>query len=296
MKRISRQRPTSSAGFIYSTLALLAAMLAPAPAVAAHELRIVSVGGSITETIFALGLGDSVVGADTSSVYPEATLRLPKVGYARRLSAEGVLSLRPTRVIVSSDAGPPEALQQIRDAGIDVAVVPDEPTVAGAKAKISALGSLLKRESEGRALVERLEYDLRAAPKSVGDSSPRVLFVYARGAASMSVSGTDTAANAMIELAGAQNAITGYSGFKPLTPEAAIAAQPDVLLVLSRGLESLGGADDLFAIPGISETPAGRFRRVVAMDDLYLLGFGPRLGQAVGELGRELHTVSATTP
>lgn len=295
MKRAPLRRPVSAA-FKYPLPAVLVAAVLYVQAATANELRIVSVGGSVTETIFALGLGDAVVGVDTSSVYPEAALRLPKVGYARRLSAEGVLSLRPTRVIVSSDAGPPEALQQIRDAGIDLAVVPDEPTVAGAKAKISALGSLLNREAEGRALVERMEDDLRAVPTSAGDSSPRVLFVYARGAGSMSVSGTDTAAHAMIDLAGAQNAITGYSGFKPLTPEAAIAAQPDVLLVLSRGLESLGGADDLFAIPGISETPAGRSRRVVAMDDLYLLGFGPRLGQAVGELGRELRSVSANTP
>ena len=250
--------------------------------------RIVSIGGPVTEIVYALGAGAEVVGVDTSSTYPEAATQLPQVGYQRRLSAEGVLSLQPDVVLATSDAGPPVALEHLR-AAVEVVEIPAVYTVAGAEAKIRLIAETLGRKDQGEQLVETLRRDLAAAAMRQTRSQPRVLFLYARGLGTLYVSGTGTAADAMIRLAGGVNAVTEYEDFKPFTPEAVVAAAPDVLLMLARGLDSLGGVEGLLKLPGIALTEAARQRRIVAMDDLYLSSFGPRLGAAVKDLTIQLH-------
>lgn len=252
--------------------------------------RIVSVGGPVTEIVYALGAGADVVGVDTSSTYPEAATHLPQVGYQRRLSAEGVLSLQPDVVLATSDAGPPVALEHLK-AAVEVVEIPAVYTVAGAEAKIRLIAQTLGREDQGEQLVDTLRRDLAAAEAAVRqtDSQPRVLFLYARGLGTLYVSGTGTAADAMIRLAGGVNPVTEYADFKPFTPEAVVAAAPDVLLMLARGLDSLGGVEGLLKLPGIALTKAARQRRIVAMDDLYLSSFGPRLGAAAKDLAIHLH-------
>ncbi len=252
--------------------------------------RIVSIGGSVTEIVYALGAGADVVGVDTSSTYPEAATQLPQVGYQRRFSAEGVLSLQPDVVLVSSEAGPPVALTHLRSA-VEVVEVPLAYTIAGAEAKIHMIAQTLGRQDQGKGLVNGLRRDLAVAQAALGRvrSQPRVLFLYARGLGTLYVSGSGTAADAMIRLAGGVNAVTEYEGFKPFTPEAVLAAAPDVLLMLARGIDSLGGVEGLLKLPGIALTEAARQRRIVAMDDLYLSGFGPRLGAAIKDLAFHLH-------
>lgn len=269
---------------------LLAMLLLPTSPAAAE--RLVTVGGTVTEIAFALGAGGEVVGVDTSSVYPPAATTLPQVGYQRTLAAEGVLSLRPSRVLLTRDAGPPAAIAQIRAAGVEVVDVPHEPSLDGARAAIRAVAAELGREAKGEELVAALDAEAAGASAAlarVKKNKPRVLFVYARGGGVALVSGTGTAADAMIGLAGASNAVTEFDGFRPLTAEGAVAAKPEVVLVPTRGLESLGGTAALLATPGLALTPAAAQQRVVAMDDLYLLGFGPRAGQAIAELARALH-------
>ncbi|NBC87729.1 MAG: ABC transporter substrate-binding protein [Bacteroidetes bacterium] len=254
-------------------------------------MRIVSLGGSVTEIVYALGAGDEVVGVDASSLYPEAARELPDVGYFRRVPAEGVLSLEPTVVLASAETGPPETLDQLRSAGVDVHVIPEESSVDGAREKIRAIASVLDRREAADRLIREMEEDLEEARRlrSSTDQEPRVLFVYARGAGTMQVAGRGTSAEAMIELAGARNAITGFDGFKPMSAESVAAAEPDVILMLDRGLESIGGVDGLLQQPGIALTPAGENRRIVAMDDLLMLSFGPRLGEAVKTLTQKLY-------
>jgi iron complex transport system substrate-binding protein len=255
--------------------------------------RIVSVGGAVTETVFALGAGDRIVAVDTSSVFPvDATARQPRVGYQRQLSAEGVLAQHPTLVLASQDAGPAAALQQLRDAGVRVVLIDDGGfTPDSARAKIAAIAAAIGKEAEGRALATRLADETAGAVALAAraTSRPRVLFVYARGAGAAHVAGRATAADAMIRLAGGENAITGFDGFKPLTAEAVAQAAPDVILVPARGLASLGGVDGLLAQPGMAFTPAAPTRRVIAIDDVLLLGFGPRLGQGLRDLALGLH-------
>jgi iron complex transport system substrate-binding protein len=256
-----------------------------------NAMRIVSLGGSVTEIVYALGSGDAVVGVDASSLYPEAARELPDVGYFRRIPAEGVLSLEPTVVLASAETGPPETLDQLRSAGVEVYVIPEESSVDGAREKIRSIASVLDRREAADRLIRNMEADLDEARRlrSSSDREPRVLFVYARGAGTMQVAGRGTSAEAMIELAGAENAVTEFEGFKPMSAESVAAAEPDVILMLDRGLDSIGGIDGLLDEPGVALTPAGENRRIVAMDDLLMLSFGPRLGEAVRTLTRKLH-------
>ncbi len=246
--------------------------------------RVVAAGGGVTEILFALGAADRVVGVDTSSIYPEAALRLPKVGYQRRLSAEGVLALAPTLVVATTEAGPPAALTQIAGAGVPVLQVTAEHTIDGARQRIATLAQALGLEPAGEFMVERLDEELVSANDALSTDAPKVMFIYARGQGTVNVAGRNTAADEMIRLAGARNAITAYEGYKPLTSEAAVAAAPDVILLPTRGIQSLGGTAAVLELPGLVLTPAGRAHRVVKMDDLLLLGFGPRTGQAVADL------------
>jgi iron complex transport system substrate-binding protein len=256
--------------------------------------RVIALGGSVTEIIYTLGASDNLVAVDTSSVYPsELVDTLPKVGYVRSLGAEGVLSLDPTLIITTPDAGPPEVVQQLRDTGVAIFIVPDEDSVAGAKAKIRTIADIFERHARAEDLIRQIELDMLEAQLIIDSvaaaAKPSVMFVYARGAGALSVSGTGTSAHAMIELARGVNAVTEYEGYRPLTAEAAVTAAPEVLLFLSRGLESVGGVAGLAELPGLALTPAYEDARVIAMDDLYLLGFGPRVGQAVLELTRALY-------
>jgi len=251
--------------------------------------RIVSLTGDITEIIFALGMGDFVVGVDSSATYPaEKTKALPNIGYQRRLSAEGILSLNPTLVIGDEAAGPPEALAQIRSAGVPVALVADPPTLEAPMQKILFVARALGIPERGYELAGQVEAEIARARAEAGTlaRSPRVLFLYLRGTDVQQVAGANTAIDAMITAAGGTNAATeaGIVNYAPLSAEMVIAAQPDIILVLSKGLESVGGVDGLLQIPGLADTPAGQQRRVIDFDDLYLLGMGPRTGQALAEL------------
>lgn len=253
--------------------------------------RLVSIGGPVTEIVYALGADKDLVGVDTSSIYPAAATKLPQVGYQRSLSAEGVLGLHPTLILASAEAGPPPVVDQLKQSGVPWVAIPAENSVADAQAKIETVAHALHHETEGKALTQHLQDEMAKAQRLLAteEAKPKVLFIYARGGGSVNVAGQGTAADAMIALAGGVNAVSGYTGYKPITAEAVVAAAPDIILIPSRGLESINGLDGLLSQPGLAGTPAGKFRQVVAMDDLLLLGFGPRLGEAVLQLTQLLH-------
>ncbi len=272
-----------------------AAALAAPRAWASSERRIVSVGGALTETLYALGAQAELVGADTTSLFPEAARQLPSVGYARALSAEGVLSLRPSLVVATAEAGPPAVLRQIESARVPLALLDADHRFEGLLARTQRLAELCGRADAGRALSSGLQQDWArtreqlARHSAAGKPPVRVLFVLSHSMAQVRVSGSGTAADAMIRYAGGVNVMGSVEGYKPLTPEAAIAAAPDVILATEQGLQAAGGIDGLLNAPGLAQTPAGRVRRVVAQDALLMLGFGPRLPQAVAALAEALH-------
>jgi iron complex transport system substrate-binding protein len=268
---------------------LLGAALLPAFVHAQTQPRIVSVGGAVTETAFALGAQGQLVGVDTTSFFPLDATKLPQVGYARTLSAEGVLALKPQLLLASGEAGPPLVLTQLKSAGVRVEVLDDQHRFDGVLARTQRIGALCGREREAAQLTAKLQQEWAARPKPPAGSAPKVLFVLAHAGGQLRVAGEGTSADAMLTLAGARNALAGLQGYKPLTAEAALQAAPDLILCTDQGLEAQGGAEGLLKTPGLALTPAGRARRVVGMEALLLLGFGPRLPQAVAELTSKLH-------
>ena len=259
--------------------------------------RIVAVGGELTEIVYALGAEARRVGVDTTSRWPAAARALPKVGYMRTLSAEGILSLVPTLVLATTHAGPPVVLEQLREAGVPLLVLPAEPSLAGAESKIRGVANALGLEPQGEVLVRTLRSRVERVLAGVSaDAGPRVVFLMGLQQGAPIAAGAGTSAQAMIELAGGANALTGFSGYRPVSPEVLAQARPEVLLVPEHALSAMGGAPAVLSQPGVELTCAGRNRRLVVMDGLYLLGFGPRLGEAVTDLAQALREPSACTP
>lgn len=269
-----------------ATLALSAAALAQD-----GPQRIVAIGGSLTEIVYALGQEDRLIARDTTSVFPQKALALPDVGYMRALSPEGVLSVDPDLILTLEGSGPPEAMDVIRSASVPVVTVPESFDREGVLAKVAAVGEALGVEDEAAELAKRIDTDLQAAGEAASgiDDPARVLFILSMEGGRVMASGTDTAADGMIRLAGGENAITDYPGYKQLTDEAIVTAAPDVILMMDRGGNLDPAPVDLSTQPALAATPAGEAGRVIRMDGAYLLGFGPRTADAAKELAAKLH-------
>jgi iron complex transport system substrate-binding protein len=286
---------TRAISFVASLATFVLAFAAP---LHAEGDRIVSVGGSTTEIVYALGAGGRLVGADTTSIYPAAADALPDVGYVRQLSAEGLLSLSPDLILAGGEAGPDAALSQTEAAGVRIVKLREGYTPTEVQNHIATVGAALGLEAQAAALNEILQDDIEQVRADIAklDTRPRVLFLLQAGRGGMLVAGDHTAAKSMIELAGGESAVTGFSGYKPFSPEAATQAAPDVLLVTDQTIEMLGGTEKLLADPALAATPAGQAKRIVSMDALYLAGFGPRLAHAVRDLAAALHPDTEIAP
>ena len=254
--------------------------------------NVATLGGVFTETVYALGAEDHIGAVDASSFYPpEALEEKPDFGYYRFLSAEPVLAQAPSLIIGNEETGPPEVVQQLRDAGVPILLLPDNNDVQAARDLITMLGRIFGREVEAAALVEQLDADVAAAEALVAGatSRPRVLFVLQPPEAPMLISGEISAAGNMITLAGGSHVFPGFPGYLPMTPEGIVESAPEVILTTTASVEQLGGWDAVREHPGIGQTPAAENDRIYAMDDLYLMGFGPRTGQAIADLALLLH-------
>ncbi len=253
--------------------------------------RVVSVGGSITEIIYALGAGNRLIAVDSTSLHPPEAREHPDVGYMRRLSAEPILAMKPTLLLAVEDAGPATVLDQLRAAGTKLVIVPDDPTPEGVLRKVSVIAEALGLEEEGQRVSDRLRQDLVRLGEAVEDveRTPSVLFLLSIGRGAPLAAGQDTSAASIIALAGGRNAIDAFEGYKPLSPEAMVGAEPDFLLVTDRTLDLLGGTQELLSRPEIAATPAGREARLITMNGLLLLGFGPRTPEAIRNLAAGLH-------
>ena len=266
------------------------------PAVSASAMRLISIGGALTEIIYLLKADTELVGVDTTSIYPTAATRLPNVGYTRSLSSEGILALRPTQLIATEDAGPPIVLKQIVDAGIPLSISPSSHQFIDVIDRVRTIGRLVHKTDAAETLVSRLILEWSNTQNRVANlklNNTRVLFILSQNPSQLMVGGEKTSAAAMIAYAGARNAISGFSGFKPLTPEAVIAANPDVLLLTDQGMKSVGGIGGVLRLPGIKQTRAGKELKVVSLEAMYLLGFGPRMPLAVAELNLLLQQAKA---
>lgn len=259
-------------------------------------MRFIIIGGALTEIIYALNADAQLVGVDTTSIYPVAATQLPRVGYARSLSSEGILALRPTQLISTEDAGPPMVLKQIADAGIPMTILPSHYRFEGVLERVQKIGELIGKRDAAKALIHQLKMQWYQTQDQVDRSrvkNRRVLFILSQNPSQVMVGGDKTSADAVIAYAGARNAISGFSGFKPLTPEAVIAANPDVILMTDQGMKAVGGIGGVLRFPGINQTQAGKQRKIISLEAMYLLGFGPRLPMAVADLNRFLQQAIA---
>lgn len=269
------------------TALVLAASFAFAPAAQADSpSRVIAAGGSVAEIIHALGASDRLIARDTTSTYPAEVEALPDIGYVRALSAENLIAMDPDMIIAEHDAGPPEVLEVLQRTGIPLVMVPQALDPDGVADKIAAVAGALDLPEAGQALQDSVAAKLEEAriAGAALPEAPRVMFILSMQGGRLMVGGTGTSAEAMIELAGGVNAVAGLDGYKPLTDEAAIAAAPDLILMMDRGGDHEVSVADIAAHPALRLTSAGAEGRVITMDGLYLLGFGPRTGDAALEL------------
>ncbi len=249
-------------------------------------LRVLSIGGAVTEIVYALEMEHLLIGRDTTSNFPPEVTELPDVGYMRALSPEGVLAIAPDLIIAVEGAGPPETIDVLNDAGIAFVTIPEGFDGAALRTKVEAVAQALGVSDRGAILADQIDEELQAASDSIGPDAPRVLFILSMQNGRVMASGSGTAADAIITMAGGQNAFTAFEGYLPVTDEAVLAAAPDVILMMDRSGDHAMEDADLFAHPALSTTPAAQQGHVIRMDGLFLLGFGPRTPQAVTDLAR----------
>jgi iron complex transport system substrate-binding protein len=252
----------------------------------ADTSRILSLGGDVTEILYALKADDKIVAIDSTSQFPgDALSKKANVGYLRALSAEGVLSTNPTLIIAGKDAGPPPVVAVLKASSIPYIEVPDNQTPEGVAAKIRFVAKVIGTDAAGDALAKEVERDFSvlAEQRSKITKPIRALFVLGVQNGRATVGGTGTSADAILRLAGAQNAAAATQGFKPLADEAGIELAPEAIVTMQHGRAGMpsSGVD---TVKGLQSSPAVQNRRVIEMNGLYLLGFGPRCARAAREL------------
>ncbi|WP_439139272.1 heme/hemin ABC transporter substrate-binding protein [Planktotalea sp.] len=253
---------------------------------------VLSIGGSVTEIIYALGQEHRLIARDTTSTFPPEALKLPNVGYIRALSPEGVLSVNPDLILSEEGAGPPEALGVLKAAAIPFIEVPDGYDADTVAAKIKAVGTALDVQDEADALARDIHdrIDAAVARAEARSTAPkRVMFVLSTQGGRIMAAGRDTSASAIIELAGGLNALESIQGYKPISDEAIGLAAPDVIVMMDRGGDHSASDAELWAMPPIKLTPAAETKSIVRMNGLLLLGFGPRVADAIEDLSEAIY-------
>lgn len=272
---------------------LLAASLAAHLAWAGAPGRLVTIGSSVTEIVYELGQQDRLVARDRSSTFPEAARALTDIGYERSLAPEGVLSVAPDMIIATQGAGPVATIDVLKEAGVSFVELPVEYSAEGILNKIRLTGSALGQEAAAEALAVKVIADLdaagAAAAAAAGGDPKRVLFVLTAMGGRIMAGGQNSAADAIIAMAGGVNAAQGFDGYKPMSAEAIATAKPDVVLMMTNGGDTETTDADLLAIPALALTPAARSGSVVRMNGQLLLGFGPRTAEGVRILSDALY-------
>ncbi|MDF9796186.1 iron complex transport system substrate-binding protein [Catalinimonas alkaloidigena] len=264
---------------------------APQATEANKSERIITIGGTITEITCALGACDQIVATDRTSTYPPEMQSLPSLGYRNGIKAEGIIAQNPTLILAEAAYMSPDIYTQLESAGIPFHTFENKTNTASTFTMIQEIGKVLGKEEKAKVLNEELEIALQKTDSLLAQTTeePKVLFVYARGHGTLSICGKETFAETIISLAGGTLAVPEVEGYKPLTPEALIKANPDFILFFNSGLESLGGIEGALEIQGVMQTNAGKNKNIIAMDGLLLSGFSSRLGKASYNLAQLIH-------
>lgn len=247
--------------------------------------RIVSISGGVTEIVAALGHEKEIVGTDVTSTYPETLdATAENLGHVRSMTIEPVMALNPTLILASDKDVNPDLLEKIKASKIQTELFKQEFTIDGTKNLINQVAKALGNTNQ-QALLDKIDADVKQIQPIA--KKPKVLFIYARGNMMM-VGGKNTPMASIIEIAGGQNAANDFEDFKPLTPEAVVQSNPDVLLFFTTGLEGSGGIEGALKMPGVPQTNAGKNKKVIALDGGLISSFGPRVGEAALSLNKLL--------
>jgi iron complex transport system substrate-binding protein len=256
--------------------------------------RIIAVGGTVTEILYGLGAGDRIIARDSTSMFPEDAMTKPDVGYMRTLSAEGLLSQQPDMILAEDGAGPADVVGILKASDVAYVTIDTPPTVEAVSKKIADVAAAVGLEDKAKAMIAEVEADFAKLTQDVSaitGPQKKVLFVLSTAGGRVMAAGDETEANTIINLAGGENVAKGFSGYKPMNDEAVIAAAPDVVLTIQRGHLSMA-SKDLFTLPAFQGTPAAANNAHIAMDALYLVGFGPRTPAAAHDLAAQLYPES----
>lgn len=270
--------------------------------------RLICVGGALTEIIYALGLEEHLMAVDTTSTYPVMTKHLPSVGYARSLSLEGVLSMRPKLLLVTEDAGPPQVLRRISQAGIQVRVLKADHRYQGLRDRVKTVGHVMGAEYQAEQLIKDIDSRWQIYQKELSHLRPtknnssihrqptgkklKAMFILAHSPQQVMVAGDNTSAHAIMNYLNLENAFKTLQGYKPLTPESIIAGEADIILLTDQGLQVHGGLNGVLRLPGVMQTPAAKHRQIYSREANHLLGFGPRLPSMLSSLAKEIYKVT----
>lgn len=273
---------------------LVCVVLAASARAGEQASRIVSLGGGVTEIVHALSQQDRLVARDTTSNYPEAVLDLTDVGYIRAISAEGVLSVSPDLILAKEGAGPVESVELLEAASLPITWVPEGFTKEAVTRKITVVADALGVPERGDALAREVRAEIESAVRAAETPQKRrVLFILSMAGGRIMAAGTNTSPDGLISLAGGENAASGFEGFKPITDEAILTSQPDVILAMTRVGEQVMTDAQILAHPAIKATPAGQGKAIVRMDGMLLTGFSVRTGQAIAELADNLKSAGS---
>jgi iron complex transport system substrate-binding protein len=239
--------------------------------------RIIALANGSAEIIDAMGFKNLIVGRDIAST-DESLKDIPVVSTGHQIVAEKIIALQPDLVIIDESVGPREAIAALRKAGIRVELIKEVWNVGDITKKVDAIAQLIGVTQSGRTLSDAIKSTISQVSQKVS-GSPRIAFLYLRGGSSIYLlGGKGSGADSMLNAIGAVDVGAAISSvpFAPFTAESFAIEDPEILLVMSKGLESVGGVDGLLALPGVAQTTAGKNRAVIAIDDSLLLSFGPR--------------------
>ena len=252
------------------------------------EERWITIGGDIAAIVAELDTDAPLIARDDTSLYPPSVAELPSVGYLRQLSAESVLSLSPTRILTNQYAGPEEVLEQLNAVGVRLDIIPSPHQLNAIADKVRDVARRIGHPSAGEALAQRIEQQLDTLASQPALPTTRAAFLLSHSGVTPRLAGLGTGAHAMLEAVGLDNAFAGMQGYQAVGAEALARQAPELIIVSKQGLEAIGGEDALWGLPGMALTPAGKYRRLVLIDDQALLGFGPRAPEQLLELHAEL--------
>jgi len=261
---------------------------------AGQGVRVVSVSKQINEFLYDIHAESVLVARDLTSIYPPQITKLPSVGYHRALSAEGIISMRPTMLLTDGNVGPDAVISQVKQVGIPVVIMAPGSSPDSAKALMKRLGEQFHHEKQADSVVAQWDAEMAAAladtTKWASAARPRVIIMTMGQIANNYLAiKRGTPGDQIVRWAGGVNAIDSLGGMLRLTPELIAKAAPDIIIATDVGFDRLGTPEKFAEMPGVAETPAGKNKRIYRIDETEVMYFGPRTAGSLRKIAGWLH-------